>query len=255
MRVVSMEDKNSSKAPLLRVRGLYKSFWLEEKRVEVLRDLQLEVFRGESVAILGQSGAGKSTLLHLLGTLDRPNSGSIEILGQDVLSLGDDQLAEFRNRNIGFIFQLHYLLPEFSALENTILPALIARRDREEAVSRARQLLQWVGLGERMEHRPGELSGGERQRVALCRALILKPPLLLADEPTGNLDARTADGIHSLILQLTDSWGVTPIVVTHNIQLARRMETCYLLEGGKLRPVSSEEFQALEENLFKKKSG
>ena len=248
-----MEDRSSSTFPLLKVMDLHKSFWLEDKRVEVLRNLHLEVSSGESVAILGQSGAGKSTLLHLLGTLDRPNSGSIEILGRDVLQLRDDQLAEFRNQNIGFIFQLHYLLPEFSALENTILPALIARADRKEAISRALKLLEWVGLKDRIEHRPGELSGGERQRVALCRALILKPPLLLADEPTGNLDARTADGIHSLLLKLTESWGVTPVVVTHNIRLARKMKTCYLLENGCLRPVPTDEFEALEESLFKKK--
>jgi lipoprotein-releasing system ATP-binding protein len=227
------EKHASASIPLIEVHQLYKSFWLEERCIEVLCgvDLTLSI---ETVAIIGASGAGKSTLLHLLGTLDTPTSGQISILGRDVLALDEDELAAFRNQYIGFVFQAHYLLPEFSALENVMMPAFIQRLPRREAEDKARELLDWVGLYERLHHRPGELSGGERQRVALCRALVMRPRILLADEPTGNLDDRTAKGIHELIHELHERWKITPIVVTHNLSLAQQMERQFVLSNGQM---------------------
>ena len=228
------EKKQSSPSILMEVKQLSKAFWLEEKRIKVLHDLDFVVRRGEMIAIMGSSGAGKSTLLHLLGTLDAPTSGSIEILGKDILTMGEEELAAFRNKMIGFVFQSHYLLPEFSALENVMMPALIQRIERKEAKARAEELLNWVNLEDRLSHRPGELSGGERQRVALCRALVMKPQLLLADEPTGNLDAATGEGIHQLLIELNQKWDITTIVVTHNANLAHQMQKCFNLKEGKL---------------------
>ncbi len=224
---------------LMKVEKLSKDFWLEQKRIKVLKELDFFVNRGDMIAIMGASGAGKSTLLHLLGTLDAPTSGSIKILDKDILSMGEEELAAFRNETIGFVFQSHYLLPEFSALENVMMPALIQRIERKEAENRAKELLQWVGLEHRLAHRPGELSGGERQRVALCRALVMKPHLLLADEPTGNLDEKTGEEIHQLLAELNQKWDITTIVVTHNSQLAQRMKRQFKLEGGKLTEMSS----------------
>ncbi len=220
---------------LLSVQGLKKTFVSGTRKVEVLKGVDLTVHRGESVCILGVSGTGKSTLLHLLGTLDLPTEGRVLYEGRDVFTFSEDELAAFRNRTIGFVFQFHYLLPEFSALENVVMPALIARSSLTEARRRAEELLERVGIGpQRFNHKPGELSGGEQQRVAIARALMMSPPLLLADEPTGNLDPETARTVHNLILSLNREVGLTLIVVSHNRELAGFMETTYTLKTGHL---------------------
>ena len=225
--------------PLIEVRELSKYFWMENRRIDVLEGLSVTLRQSESVAIIGASGAGKSTLLQILGTLDVPNSGEMKVLGQNVFAMNEDELATFRNQHIGFVFQAHYLLPEFSAIENVMMPAFIQRLPKQVAKERAEELLEWVGLSERRSHRPGELSGGERQRVALCRALVMRPPILLADEPTGNLDANTAEGIHDLLLALNKDWNVTPIIVTHNISLAHKMQICLTLKSGRLEQLET----------------
>jgi lipoprotein-releasing system ATP-binding protein len=219
---------------LIRVEGLAKTFLMGEKRVEVLRGLDLEIAQGELVALTGPSGAGKSTFLHLLGTLDVPTRGRILFEGEDVFGRAEESLAEFRNEAIGFVFQSHHLLPEFTALENAMMPALIRRVSRATARRRAAEMLGLVGLGDRLEHRPGELSGGEQQRVALARALCLEPRLLLADEPTGNLDPQTAEGIHALLADLNRTMGITAVVVTHNERLAAALPRRLRLVAGKL---------------------
>ncbi|HEX9048990.1 MAG TPA: ABC transporter ATP-binding protein [Anaeromyxobacter sp.] len=205
-----------------------------DRRLEVLRGIDLEIADGELVALTGPSGAGKSTFLHLLGTLDVPTRGRILFDGEDVFERGEEGLASFRNQTIGFVFQSHHLLPEFTALENTMMPAFIRRVSRAEARRRAAEMLAEVGLGDRMEHRPGELSGGEQQRVALARALCLGPRLLLADEPTGNLDPQTAEGIHALLTQLNARLGITAVVVTHNERLANALPRRLRIEQGRL---------------------
>lgn len=220
--------------PLVRVEGLGKTYLMGEKRLDVLRGLDLEIARGELVALTGPSGAGKSTFLHLLGTLDVPTRGRILFEGQDVFERTEDDLAAFRNDAIGFVFQSHHLLPEFTALENAMMPALIRRMARAEARRRAAEMLGLVGLGDRLEHRPGELSGGEQQRVALARALCLEPKLLLADEPTGNLDPQTAEGIHALLADLNAQMGITAVVVTHNERLAAALPRRLRLVQGRL---------------------
>ena len=221
-------------APLIRIEGLGKTYLMGEKRLEVLRGIDLEIAAGELVALTGPSGAGKSTFLHVVGTLDAPTQGRVRFDGEDVFARGEEELAEFRNAAIGFVFQSHHLLPEFTALENAMMPALVRRLPRAEARSRAEEMLALVGLSERMDHRPGELSGGEQQRVALARALCLKPRLLLADEPTGNLDPRTAEGIHQLLVDLNARLGITAVVVTHNEQLAQSLPRRLRLEAGRL---------------------
>jgi lipoprotein-releasing system ATP-binding protein len=220
--------------PLVRIEGLGKTYLMGEKRLEVLRGIDLEIAQGDLVALTGPSGAGKSTFLHLLGTLDVPTRGRILFGGEDPFLRGEDALAAFRNETIGFVFQSHHLLPEFSALENAMMPALVRRVPRAEARRRAAEMLGMVGLGERMEHRPGELSGGEQQRVALARALCLQPRLLLADEPTGNLDPQTAEGIHALLADLNAKMGVTAVVVTHNDRLAAALPRRLRLVAGRL---------------------
>lgn len=225
---------------ILEARNLQKRFWLDNRRIDVLSGVDLKILAGERLAIIGASGAGKSTLLHLLGTLDEPTSGLLKIGDQDTSQLNEDQLASFRNEMMGFVFQAHYLLPEFSALENVMMPAFIKRMDRSQAKAQASELLEWVGLSDRLHHRPGELSGGEKQRVALCRALMMKPRLLMADEPTGNLDQDTGSGIHKLLMDLNHRWGITLVVVTHNLNLAKRMQRCLQLENGKLIEIHSE---------------
>lgn len=186
------------------------------------------------VAILGSSGAGKSTFLHLIGTLDLPTAGKIQIDGVETTTLGQVALAQFRNRTIGFVFQFHHLLPEFTALENVAMPALIAGRKHTQAISDASALLARVGLSKRLVHRPGELSGGEQQRVALARALVMKPSLLLADEPTGNLDTRTGAAIHELMIELNQEHGMTMVVVTHNEDMAAQMPRCLRMKDGRI---------------------
>ncbi len=220
--------------PFIRIEGLAKTYLMADRRLEVLRGIDLDIARGEVVALTGPSGAGKSTFLHLLGTLDVPTRGRIRFDGEDVFERGEEGLASFRNETVGFVFQSHHLLPEFTALENAMMPGLIRRIPRAEARRKAAAMLERVGLGDRLEHRPGELSGGEQQRVALARALSLSPRLLLADEPTGNLDPQTADGIHALLVELNRSLGITAVVVTHNERLAQALPRRLRLVEGRL---------------------
>lgn len=219
---------------LISIKGLCKHYTMGKTTVEVLRGIDLEIAAGTTTALVGASGAGKSTLLHILGALDRPSSGSVCYRGEELFSRSDQTLADFRNRSIGFVFQFHHLLPEFTALENVMLPALIARHARRTAENRAVQLLEQVGLVHRLAHRPGELSGGEQQRVAIARALVLKPELLLADEPTGNLDMKTSESIHELLGRLQQETGITLVIVTHNEHLAAGMERVVRLVDGRI---------------------
>jgi lipoprotein-releasing system ATP-binding protein len=221
-------------APFVRVEGLGKTYLMGERRLEVLHGLDLEIRAGELVALTGPSGAGKSTFLHVLGTLDAPSAGRVLFDGDDVFARGEEDLATFRNATVGFVFQSHHLLPEFTALENAMMPALIRRLPRAEARARAEEVLGLVGLTPRLHHRPGELSGGEQQRVALARALALRPRLLLADEPTGNLDPQTAEGIHALLAELNERLGITAVVVTHNERLAQSLPRRLRLRAGRL---------------------
>lgn len=220
--------------PLLRAVALTKIYSGRVEEVVVLRDLDLEVERGEMIAIVGASGAGKSTLLHLLGGLDRPSAGSVILDKFDIFKVADVDLTRLRNRKVGFVFQFHHLLPEFSALENVMMPLLIGGLTRRQAGATAHDLLQRVGLEARAAHRPGELSGGERQRVALARALVRSPLLLLADEPTGNLDQRTGDEVYTLLRHLHATEHLTSIIVTHNERLAATCDRVLHLEAGKL---------------------
>ena len=220
---------------LLLARGVDKAYRTAAGEVPVLKGLDLELAAGEMVAVVGASGVGKSTLLHVLGTLDRPDAGRVEVDGRDVFALPEAGLREFRNRTLGFVFQFHQLLPEFSALENVMMPLLIARRPASEARARALALLDELGLGERASHRPGTLSGGEQQRVAVARALAREPRLLLADEPSGNLDRETGDRLHALLRRLNRERGLTLLVVTHNEALARRCDRALRLEAGRLQ--------------------
>lgn len=213
-----------ARRPLIQARRLTKNYWLPGKgTIEVLRGVDLDLYEGEVAALVGKSGAGKSTLLHVLGTLDDPTSGEVLFEGRPVFEEDEVGLADFRNETIGFVFQSHYLLPDFTALENAMMPLLVRRMGRDEAVAQAEDILRRVGLGHRLDHRPGELSGGEQQRVALARALATRPRLLLADEPTGNLDARTGQDIHDLIVELNRELGITALVVTHNEALAQEL--------------------------------
>ncbi len=222
--------------PLLRCAGLRKSFGPPEGRVEVLRGLDLQVDRGEMVAILGESGTGKTTLLHLVGAVDRPDAGSIVFRGRDIAAADAAARAVYRNRELGFVFQLHHLLPEFSALENATMPLLIRGEDRRRARTRAAAILEELGLGACMGRRPTELSGGEQQRVAIARALSGGPSLLLADEPTGNLDERNAETVFGLLLDLHRRRGMTTILVTHSARLAGGCSRVLRMEHGSLTP-------------------
>ncbi|NPA49871.1 MAG: ABC transporter ATP-binding protein [Thermodesulfobacteria bacterium] len=216
------------------VEDLYKVYGRGAQRVEVLKGASFQVAAGERVAIVGASGVGKTTLLHIMGTLDRPTRGKVFHFGVDVFSLADEELSRFRNQKLGFIFQFHHLLPEFNALENVMLPALIAGKPPSEAREAAEEVLSKVGLSHRLTHRTGELSGGERQRVAIARALVMNPPVILADEPTGNLDVRTAQEVADLLLQINETYATTLVVVTHNPELAARMERVFGLCDGKV---------------------
>jgi lipoprotein-releasing system ATP-binding protein len=222
----------------LSVDGVTKRYLGATREVTVLHDLSLEVEAGEMVAIMGASGVGKSTLLHLLGGLDRPDSGRIVVGGHDVGTMPDADLVAFRNRQVGFVFQFHHLLPEFSALENAEMPLRIARVAQAQARPRAQALLERVGLSDRLTHRPGMLSGGEQQRVAVARALVTRPALLLADEPTGDLDEPTADALHALLREMHREYGLTAVMATHNPRLAAQCDRVLRLEGGRLHPVS-----------------
>ena len=219
---------------LVSVRGLNKLYEVGTQRIHVLRDLDFEVAAGEMVAIVGASGVGKSTLLHLLGGLDRAASGSLTVAGQSLGEMKDNDLVAFRNRHVGFVFQFHHLLPEFDAVENVEMPMRIASVPLPEARARAGDLLGRVGLGDRLGHRPGMLSGGEQQRVAVARALVMKPALLLADEPTGDLDENTAESLHDLLRAMHAEHGLTSVIATHNPRLAAACDRVLRLERGQL---------------------
>jgi len=220
--------------PLILVENLSKSFGHAPKRVDVLKDITITFSTGEAAAIHGSSGVGKTTLMHILGALDRPTAGRVIYRGQDLFSMEDNALAAFRNREIGFVFQFYYLLPEFNALENTMMPALIRGMQRGQAAMKAEEILVEVGLKDRISHKPGELSGGEQQRVAVARSLILQPTVLLADEPTGNLDTTTGLAIHDLLMRLNTEKGVTLILVTHNHEIASLMRRRIHMVDGKV---------------------
>jgi lipoprotein-releasing system ATP-binding protein len=223
---------------LIAARQLCRHFRNGGAVVNVLQDLDFDLWRGETVAIIGASGIGKSTLLHIMGTLDRPDSGSLHFNGENIFDYPDARLAKFRNEFIGFVFQFHHLLSEFSALENTMMPALIQGWSRRRATEVATRILERVGLQERLGYRVGKLSGGEQQRVALARALVLQPPVLLADEPTGNLDRANSEQIHRLLLELNAEIGMTLVVVTHNLELAACLSRRVTLLEGRLVPVT-----------------
>jgi lipoprotein-releasing system ATP-binding protein len=219
----------------IEARNLTKSYWLSGHPIEVLRGVDVIIQPGELVSLTGPSGAGKSTLLHVLGTLDTPTGGTVIMDGVDVWKQSTGAIARFRNERIGFVFQFHHLLPEFTALENVTMPGRVGRRPAADVDKRARELLAEVGLAGRLDHRPGELSGGEQQRVALARALVNDPKVLLADEPTGNLDEKTGQGIHEIIERLNRDRGITAIIVTHNPRLAERMPRRLHLDRDGLR--------------------
>ena len=221
----------------LQVRALYKSFVDTGEEIRVLRGLDLDIGAGERLAIVGESGVGKSTLLHILGTLDRPTGGRVLYRGTDMSAMDEDALSEFRNRDVGFVFQFHYLLPDFNALENVMLPALIQGWDWERARAQAMRLLDRVGLRDRVYHRPGKLSGGEQQRVAVARSVILEPQLILADEPTGDLDPRIGEGIQELLFGLNEESGIALVVATHNRRFAEKIGRRMELREGRLFPI------------------
>jgi len=218
--------------PLIQAQSIHKGYSLGRRQLEVLRGVDLRVEPGEFVALKGASGAGKSTLLHLMGGLDHPDTGTIRVRGVSLQSLGPADLARFRNRDVGLIFQAFHLMPEFDALENVMLPGRMARRPLAEVQAEANALLKRVGLGDRLDHRPGELSGGEQQRVAIARALVNNPTLILADEPTGNLDTRTGEEIVQLLLEIRRERGVTLVVATHDSRLAERADRIVNLVDG-----------------------
>jgi lipoprotein-releasing system ATP-binding protein len=225
-----MSERNHA---YLQAHELVKTYPMGPASVEVLKGINLIIERGQTLAVIGASGVGKSTLLYLLGALETPTSGSVVLDGTDLTQLGERGLALLRNEKMGFVFQFHHLLPEFMAVENTAMPALIKRMKRKDALDRAENILVRVGLADRMKHRVGELSGGEQQRVALARALVLEPELLLADEPTGNLDSRTGGRINELLIELNEEKGLTSVVVTHNLDLARMMGRQIRLVDGR----------------------
>ncbi|HEY5674563.1 MAG TPA: ABC transporter ATP-binding protein [Malonomonas sp.] len=219
---------------MIEIRNLEKRFTTDGGVIEVLRGINLQICAGERVAVVGTSGAGKTTLMHTIGGLDQPSAGEIRFEGQNIFALRGAELDAFRNRTIGFIFQFHQLLPEFTALENVMMPLLIGRVDRQQAARQASALLEEVGLGKRLTHKPGALSGGEQQRVAIARALVREPRLLLADEPTGNLDSRTSDEILALLNDMHQTRGLTMVVVTHNAALAASLDRVLRIEDGQL---------------------
>lgn len=225
--------------------GLSKVFSSGVQTVEVFNDLDLVIRRGERIAIVGASGAGKTTLLHVLGTLDRPTRGKVLYGGQDIFMWNEKELAAFRNRHIGFVFQFHYLLPEFNAVENVMMPGLVAGRPRDEVRERALSLLDRLGVGHRLYHRIGEMSGGEQQRVAVARALLLNPSIFLADEPSGNLDTRTGRRLHDLLVNLNEEMQVTMAIVTHNAELASMMHRTLRLVEGQLRQEKASEMDSI----------
>ncbi len=213
---------------MIEVKNIHKSFG----KLEVLKGVNLKVNKGEVISIVGASGAGKSTLLHIIGTIDKANKGEVLFDGKNILTLKEKELAQFRNKKIGFVFQFHHLLPEFNALENVCIPAFIAGDSKLETEKRALELLDFMGLSERIHHKPGELSGGEQQRVAIARALINKPLVILADEPSGNLDSKASESLHNLFFNLRDNFGQTFVIVTHNKELAQMTDRTLTISDG-----------------------
>ncbi len=215
---------------MIKAKNIHKSF----DALEVLKGVDIEIAKGEIVSIVGPSGAGKTTLLQILGTLDRPDAGDVEVNGVNFSKLSEKELAAFRNKHIGFIFQFHQLLPEFTALENVMIPALIARKDTKSVTARAKELIGYLGLTERMEHKPSELSGGEKQRVAVARALINSPSVILADEPSGSLDSKNRDELHKLLFDVRDKFGLTLVIVTHDKELAALSDRVIEMKDGRM---------------------
>jgi len=234
-----MNDGKAASAIVLAARGVHRSFREGSSTLEVLRDVGLSVAAGERLAIIGASGSGKTTLLQILGGLDRPDRGVVQVLEQDIHALSETERGALRNRAIGFVYQFHHLLPEFSALENVAMPLLVRRERTPVAIARARDMLTRVGLAQRLTHRPSQLSGGERQRTAVARALVSSPSLVLADEPTGNLDGRNAEQVFELMLELNRELGTSLVVVTHDPRLAARMDRVLELNAGALVQLAS----------------
>lgn len=227
----------TGKNAVLEAKGVFRSFQTGSVILDVLKGVDLEIYQGEIVALIGPSGSGKSTLLHILGVLDRPDKGSVNLDTVEVFSLNDKELAHLRNRTVGFVFQFHHLMPEFSALENVMMPKLIAGEGIKSIENKAMELLDEVGLKNRKDHKPGELSGGEQQRVAVARALINDPKIVIADEPSGNLDRSTAESLHNLILELNRNRNQTFVLATHNLELAQRANRIFKLKDGQVEQI------------------
>lgn len=235
-----VHDRDAFRDRFLCIRELYKGYDNSDARIDILKGVDIDLNAGETLAIVGASGIGKSTLLHILGALDRPDSGTYYFKGEDIFLLDQARLARFRNKTVGFVFQFHYLLPEFSALENTMMPALISGQSKHKAKAFSEAMLVRVGLKDRLNFRIAKLSGGEQQRVALARSLVLKPEILLADEPTGNLDKKNSEYIHQLFLELNHELNMTLVVVTHNTELASYMSRVMTIVDGKLMPLKGQ---------------
>ncbi|MCK5695387.1 MAG: ABC transporter ATP-binding protein [Desulfobacula sp.] len=228
---------DNSLMPLMSLQAVSRCFHLKTSKIEILNNTSFNIYKGETIAVVGSSSIGKSTLLHIIGTLDKPDSGKIFFQKDDLSLYNDEKLARFRNSKIGFVFQFHYLLQGFSALENVMMPGLIAQKNKKSVEKSALNMLERVGLSLRVSHRVEDLSGGEQQRVALARALVMKPDILLADEPTGNLDQKNSKSVHALIDELNKELGMTVIVVTHNTEFARMMERNVTILDGEIIPV------------------
>ncbi len=217
---------------IIGLQNISKTYTIAQQKVAALRDISIDIEAGKKIAVTGKSGAGKSTLLHIIGTLERPSTGKIFLAGTDVSTMPDQMLSSFRNSSVGFIFQMNNLLAEFTALENVMMPGLIASAPKKEILYRAKELLESVGLHKRSNHRPSELSGGEQQRVAIARSLIMAPPILLADEPTGNLDQKSSEDVKRLLFELCDAYNITLLLVTHDLHLASQFPHQIIMEDG-----------------------